>query len=68
MKYHAGELIYKYELRSYIGGGAFGEVWLAKDNALDSQCALKLLPRNDTSIDERLCTTLLVHYASSRYV
>lgn len=54
MKYHVGERIYKYELQSYIGGGAFGEVWLAKDCALDSQCALKLLPRNDTSIDERL--------------
>ena len=54
MKYHTGETIYKYELQDYIGGGEFGEVWLAKDIALDSQCALKLLPRNDISIDERL--------------
>ena len=54
MKYHSGEKIYKYELQSYIGGGAFGEVWLARDIALDSQCALKLLPRSDISIDERL--------------
>lgn len=54
MKYRNGEIIYKYELQSYIGGGEFGEVWLAKDIALDSQCALKLLPRNDISIDERL--------------
>ena len=48
MKYHSGEKIYKYELQSYIGGGAFGEVWLARDIALDSQCALKLLPRTVT--------------------
>ena len=54
MKYHSGEKIYKYELQSYIGGGAFGEVWLARAIALDSQCALKLLPRSDISIDERL--------------
>ncbi len=54
MTYHNGEQIYKYELQSYIGGGAFGEVWLATDITLNSQCALKLLPRNDISIDERL--------------
>lgn len=54
MKYSAGEQIYKYELLSYIGGGEFGEVWLTKDFALDLPCALKILPRNDISIDERL--------------
>lgn len=54
MMYHKGDQIYKYDLQSYIGGGAFGEVWLAKDCALDSLCALKLLPQNNISIDERL--------------
>lgn len=54
MKYHPGETIYKYTLQSYIGGGAFGEVWLAKDITLDSQCALKLLLQDNVSIDERL--------------
>lgn len=54
MKYRSGETIYKYTLQSYIGGGAFGEVWLAKDITLDSQCALKLLLQDDISIDERL--------------
>lgn len=54
MRYHRGEKIYKYELQRYIGGGAFGEVWLAKDVTIDSFCALKLLPNTDVSIDERL--------------
>lgn len=54
MNYSKGENIYKYQLVSYIGGGAFGEVWLTVDKSLDAQCALKLLPKNDTSIDERL--------------
>ncbi len=54
MRYSKGEVIYKYQLVSYIGGGAFGEVWLTIDKSLDSPCALKLLPKNDTSIDERL--------------
>lgn len=54
MKYCSGEQIYKYKLQTYIGGGEFGEVWLAEDMTLNSQCAIKLLSRNDTSIDERL--------------
>lgn len=54
MMYHRDEQIYKYRLQSYIGGGAFGEVWLATDNSLNSRCALKLLSKNDTTIDERL--------------
>lgn len=54
MIYNVGDQIYKYELIKYIGGGNFGEVWLANDSSLKNQCAIKLLPRNDTSIDERL--------------
>lgn len=54
MVYSIGEQIYKYKLINYIGGGHFGEVWLAEDVSLSSECALKLLPKNDTTIDERL--------------
>ncbi|WP_369283985.1 serine/threonine-protein kinase [Oscillibacter sp. GMB15532] len=54
MKYTKGENIYKFQLLSYIGGGNFGEVWRTHDKSLDSECALKLLPQNNTSIDERL--------------
>lgn len=57
MNYSKNEMIYKYRLISYIGGGDFGEVWLANDTAIDVNCALKLLPKNDTSIDERLLET-----------
>ena len=54
MIYSIGNRIYKYTLIRKIGGGSFGEVWLAEDESLKSQCALKLLSQNDTSIDERL--------------
>lgn len=52
--YNVNDLIYKYRLVKYIGGGNFGEVWFATDNTLKTQCAVKLLPKSDTSIDERL--------------
>ena len=54
MVYSAGERIYKYDLLNYIGGGEFGEVWLANDVSLNSKCALKLLDQNHKSVDERL--------------
>lgn len=52
--YEVNEQIYKYILTKYIGGGHFGEVWLANDVSLNNMCALKLLPQSDTTIDERL--------------
>lgn len=54
MTFKPNEQIYKYELLKKIGGGNFGEVWLANDNTLKTSCALKLLPQNTVSIDERL--------------
>lgn len=52
--YNVNDVIYKYRLIKYIGGGNFGEVWLAIDNTLKTQCALKLLSQSNVSIDERL--------------
>lgn len=49
-----GEAIYKYELRNKIGGGEFGEVWLAIDRSIGTQVAIKLLDGKNVSVDERL--------------
>lgn len=54
MIYRSDLRIYKYLLKNKIGGGSFGEVWTAKDTALDCEVALKLLDSSRYSIDERL--------------
>ncbi|WP_164168642.1 serine/threonine-protein kinase [Ruminococcus flavefaciens] len=54
MIFNKNAKIYKYILLDYIGGGNFGEVWRAADLSLNTECALKLIPPNRTSVDERL--------------
>jgi serine/threonine protein kinase len=48
-----GMQLYKYQLRQRIGGGSFGEVWLARDQAVGHDYAIKIL-RPDTPINHRL--------------
>jgi serine/threonine protein kinase len=48
-----GMNLYKYHLVSRIGGGSFGEVWLARDLAVQREYAIKIL-QPAVSVDERL--------------
>lgn len=38
-----GTQLYKYRLRHRIGGGSFGEVWVAEDQAVGCEYAIKIL-------------------------
>lgn len=48
-----GTDLYKYRLLSRIGGGNFGEVWLARDLAVQRDYAIKIL-QPGVAVDERL--------------
>src|SRR5215211_647529 len=50
----AGTHFGRYEIRSPIGAGGMGEVYLAHDTQLDRPVALKLLPSDVTSDEDRL--------------
>ena len=44
MSLEAGRKLGRYEIRSKIGAGGMGDVYLAQDLTLDRKVALKILP------------------------
>src|SRR5574341_1383706 len=54
MTFAAGTTIGRYEIRSKIGEGGMGEVYLAHDTQLDREIALKILPAEIARDQQRL--------------
>jgi serine/threonine protein kinase len=50
----SGTKIGRYEIRSKIGAGGMGDVYLARDRGINRDVALKVLPTNLSSDRERL--------------
>lgn len=55
-----GTQLYKYRLRHRIGGGSFGDVWLAEDQAVGCDYAIKIL-KPGIPIHERLREAKIGH-------
>lgn len=53
VRINPGQSIYKYVLQKSIGGGGFGDVWLAHDRTIARDVAVKILAEG-VAIDERL--------------
>ena len=49
-----GTKLGRYEIRSQLGAGGMGEVYLAQDSRLDRKVALKILPDEVASDPERM--------------
>ena len=58
--FHSNMQLYKYRLLKKIGGGNFGEVWLAADQAVGDQYAIKIL-KPGVPIPERLREAQIGH-------
>src|SRR5205807_6670285 len=54
MTIEAGTKFGRYEIRSKIGEGGMGEVYLAQDTKLDRRVALKILPADVASLRDRM--------------
>nr|MDQ2937971.1 protein kinase [Acidobacteriota bacterium] len=65
MAISAGTTLGRYEVRSLIGAGGMGEVYLAQDTQLRRPVALKLLPANFTQDEDRLRRFEQEAYAAS---
>src|SRR6187399_31187 len=50
----AGTRLGRYEIRSKIGAGGMGEVYLAYDTTLDRPVALKVLPADVAALPDRM--------------
>jgi len=50
IQFNSGDRLYKYELKQYIGGGYFGQVWLAHDLTLSRDVAVKILDDTMTPV------------------
>src|SRR5436305_15040268 len=50
----AGTKLGRYEIRSQLGAGGMGEVYLAQDTKLDRKVALKILPQEFAEDKDRL--------------
>lgn len=72
--FNPGDQLYKYQLQNHIGGGNFGEVWLAHDLTLARDVAVKILDEsmapvaqnlNEAKVGNRLehANVIHVHYA-----
>src|SRR6266480_2532519 len=54
MSIEPGVRLGRYEIRSKIGAGGMGEVYLAQDTELDRKVALKILPAEVASNQDRM--------------
>ena len=52
--FSAGDQLYKYQLKQHIGGGHFGQVWLAHDLTLAKDVAVKILDEGMAPVAEHL--------------
>ncbi len=54
MSFTSGTKLGRYEIRSKVGEGGMGEVYLAQDTELDRTVAIKILPEALASAQQRL--------------
>ena len=66
MSLDAGTRLGRYEIRSLLGAGGMGEVYLARDAQLDRDVALKILPAEIASDQQRLQRFLQEARAASK--
>jgi serine/threonine protein kinase len=51
---NSGTKLARYEIRSHLGAGGMGDVYLARDTRLDRNVALKILPEDVTGDPDRM--------------